>query len=584
MLPLRNVLTLALLSCSFATLSQSKPQEIELLHADRFTVNKHTPKGAHKLVGNVRLKHQNALMFCDSALLFDNNSVQANGRVRIIESDSLTLNGDSLFYDGNTKIARFRSNVTIDNRSSLLKTNFLDYNRETSTGTYYNGGEIDSRKEKIHLTSEKGIYFSKSKLFHYKTNVVMVHPDYTIRTDTMHYSSDLEKTWFFGPTDIEFDNRKIYCEFGWFDQLKDRANFIRNARILTSGQIMMADTIDYDQKEQIGISKCNVVLIDTGQKFEVNGDYAVYHEKDSLSYVTDHMLMKQDMDGDTFFLVADTLFSYMDTASKQRIVKTYHGTRFYKLDMQGQCDSLIYKTKDSLIYMFKDPILWSDANQITADSIILTLKNSTIDKMYMNKNAFIIAHEDSIFYNQIKGFDMVGFFKDSELFKVDVHGNGQTIYYPREEDQSLIGVNETKCSNMTIHIDSNQIKKISFYDRPSAKLTPSDDMPSDGLKLDNFDWRADERPASVSDLIYSTSSPYVKPEPKQKAIKAPSQQQNPTVEKPASVESKPIENTMDLDEVEEPKVEPTVQPNPEVQKKKESKFSKGKAEATSEPD
>jgi lipopolysaccharide export system protein LptA len=571
---------------SLGTFAQSKAREIELLHADKFTVDKTTPKGANKLKGNVRLQHQNALMFCDSALLYDNNSVQAKGHVRIVESDSLTLKGDSLFYDGNTKIAQFRGNVIIDNRTSILKTNFLDYNRETNVGTYFNGGEIDSRKEKIHLTSKRGSYFSDSKVFHYKTDVVMVHPDYTIRTDTMHYSSDLEKTWFFGPTDIEFDNRKIYCEFGWFDQLKDRANFIRNAKILSSGQIMMADTIDYDQKAQIGISKCNVLLIDTGQKFEVSGDYAVYFEKDSLSYVTKHMLMKQDMSGDTFFLVADTLFSFMDSASKQRIIKTYHGTRFFKSDMQGQCDSLIYLTKDSLIHMFKDPILWSEENQITADSIRLTMKNSTIDQMYMDKNAFIIAHEESIFFNQIKGFNMVGYFKNSDLYKVDVHGNGQTIYYPREEDQSLIGVNETKCSDMTIRIDSSQIKKISFYDRPSAKLTPSDDMPKEGLKLDNFDWRADERPASVSDLIYDTSSPYIKPEPKKaiaNTIETPVKEALPSPKTEGETE---VEKT-ELEEVPGEIVTPISQEKPPVEngvpKQKGSKLSGGKKDATKEP-
>jgi lipopolysaccharide export system protein LptA len=458
------------------------------------------------LKGHVRLKHQEALMFCDSALLFDNNSLKAEGNVKIIENDSLTLTGDSLFYNGDSKLAKFRSNVVIDNGSSILKTDFLDYDRENNVGVYYQGGEIDSKQEQVHLTSQRGKYFSEQKMFVYKTDVVMKHPDYTIYTDTMHYSSDLEKTWFYGPTNIEFDDRNIYCEYGWFDQLKDRANFIRNAEILSSGQILRADTIDYDQKNQVGISKCNVVLIDTSQRFEVNGDNAIYYEADSVSYIWDNMIMKQDMDGDTFFLVADTLHSYLDS-NHNRIIQTHYNTRFFKTDMQGRCDSLIYLTKDSVIHMYYDPILWSEENQITADSIYITMKDGTMDKMYMNKNAFIIAYEDSIFYNQIKGIRMEGIFKNSELDKVKVFGNGQTIYYPREEDQSLIGVNETKCTNMTINIDSSQIKKISFYDRPTAKLTPTDEMPTNGMQLDGFNWRENERPNSVIDLILGSKSP-----------------------------------------------------------------------------
>jgi lipopolysaccharide export system protein LptA len=480
---------------------KEKSTEIELIHADKLTVDKSTPKGASKLKGNVQLQHQKAQMFCDSALLFDNNSVKAYGHVKIIEGDSLTLLGDSLFYDGNTRVAKVRGKVKVDNKASVLTTSFLDYDRDAQVGHYYRGGVIDSRKEKVHLTSDIGYYYSAAKRFHYKRNVVMTHPDYVIKTDTMQYAPEMEKTWFFGPTWITSEDRTIYCEYGWFDQLKDQARFIHKARIETTSQILKGDTIEYDQAQKIGISKCNVSMIDTAEKFEVIGDFARYEEIDSTTFVTRNMMLMQDMEGDTFYLTADTLFSYPDTAGK-RIIKTYHDTRFYKSDMQGACDSLLYLTKDSIIYMYNDPILWSDDNQITADSIHMTLKHGVIHRMHMNQNAFIISHEDSVYYNQIKGRRMLGYFKDEALHKVDVFQDGETIYYPREDDGSMIGVNETSCKNMTIRIDSNTIQKITFYDQPVAKLTPSDDMPAGGLLLEGFQYRVDERPASAQDLLF----------------------------------------------------------------------------------
>ena len=280
----RLSITLVLSLSFFVGLGQEKAEkakkkraEIELIHADRFTVDKTTPKGASKLKGDVQLRHQDAMMYCDSAFLYEkDNSLDAFGHVRIVEGDSLHLSGDSLFYDGNTRIAKIRGKVRIDNGASLLTTYFLDYYRDTEMGHYYGGGEIDSKKEKIHLTSDIGYYYSKTKVFHYKRNVVMTHPDYTIVTDTMQYAPDLEKTWFFGPTTITSEDRKIYCEFGWFDQLADEAVFIDNARIETESQIMMGDTIEYDEAKKIGISKCNVVMIDTNEKFEVTGEYAEF--------------------------------------------------------------------------------------------------------------------------------------------------------------------------------------------------------------------------------------------------------------------------------------------------------------------
>ncbi|GAB4385368.1 MAG: OstA-like protein [Salibacteraceae bacterium] len=483
-------------------------QQIELLHADRLFVGKNTPPGANALTGHVRLKHQNALMYCDSALLFKNNTLKAFGNVRIVENDSLTVSSDSLVYDGNKRRAKLRGDVTIDNKTSILKTRYLDYDRNTGVAHYFHGGEIDSKKEKIHLTSRSGYYYASAKLFHFKKMVVLVHSDYTIYTDTMHYSTGLEKTWFFGPTRIEFDNRTIFCERGWFDQLADKSVFIKNARIVSGHQTLSGDTIQYDEREQIGIAHCNVNLADSNEKFEVQGDFAWYNEKDSLSFVTENLLLKQDLAGNTFYLVADTLFSLYDTTSgkKQRIVKTYYNCRFYKSDLQGKCDSLVFYTNDSIIQLYRNPVMWTDENQITADSLWLTLKNGTIDKMYMRRNAFIISKEDSVLFNQIKGSNMVGIFNNSRLTKVRVLGNGETVYYPREEDGALIGVNETRCSHMTILVDSNTIKRIHFYDKPTALLTPSDDMPPTGVRLDGFVLRFDERPWSVTDLVSGTST------------------------------------------------------------------------------
>jgi lipopolysaccharide export system protein LptA len=480
--------------------AKQKPKEIELLHADRFTRDKTTPDGASKLIGDVQLKHEEVLMYCDSAYLYENNSLDAFGNVKIVDGDSLTMTGDSLFYSGDERLAKVRGDVVIDNKASILRTPFLDYYRETSMAHYYGGGEIDSKKEGIHLVSKSGYYFSDAQLFHFKGDVVMTHPDYVIKTDTMHYAPNREKTWFFGPTDIDSDGKHIYCEYGWFDQLSDKAQFVKNARVDASGQSLMGDTINRDQAAEIGIARCNVVLIDTNEKFEVHGDHAIYHEKDSTSLVTENMMLLQDMDGDTFFLVADTLYSLLDTAG-ERLIRTYHNNRFFKADMQGACDSLLYHTSDSVIYLFTDPILWSDENQITADSIRITMKNQVIDKMYMDQNAFIIAKEDSIYFNQIKGRNMIGHFIEDELRIVEVFGNGETVYYPREEDNTLIGVNETQCAQMKIRIDSNQINKISFYDKPTAVLTPSDDMAPTGLRLEDFNWRITERPLSKEDLF-----------------------------------------------------------------------------------
>lgn len=505
----RSLAMAVLALCSTAGWAQTDTAEIELLHADRLLVNKHTPAGATKLVGAVRLSHQKALLFCDSALLFDNNSLSAQGNVRIEEGDSLTLWADSLRYDGQTQVAKLRGRVKIDNGSSTLTTPTLDYYRLRGYGSYHNGGEIISRAEGIKLVSEHGYYYTQSKLFHYKTNVVLTHPDYTIATDTMHYQSETEKTWFFGPTRINYNARDIYCETGWFDQLKGLATFMGNAEIKSGGQILRADTIVYNENGQQGRALCNVEVIDTAEKMEIWGDEALYDERDSSSKVWGHVLMAQDLGSDTMRLVADTLASLTDSCG-YRQVHCYHNVRFMHAEIQGVCDSMVYYNFDSLTVLHGNPLLWSDDNELSADTLKMVMRRGELHQLLMRQKAFIASADYSVLFNQISGNNMVGQFVKQNLKTVKVVGNGQTIYHPREDGGKLIGMNETRCASMRISIDSNKMERIAFYDRPEATLTPSDDMPDGGKKLDGFKWNPSLRPWSLDDLLSNSSTPPVR--------------------------------------------------------------------------
>ncbi|MEM9024976.1 MAG: hypothetical protein AAGB22_14620, partial [Bacteroidota bacterium] len=94
-----------------------------------------------------------------------------------------------------------------------------------------------------------------------------------------------------------------------------------------------------------------------------------------------------------------------------------------------------------------------------------------------------------------------GHFVNSDLHKVDVNGNGQTIYFTREEDRTLIGVNKTVCSDMIIWVDSNQVKRIKLIRDPQATLTPWSKSNPKELLLPDFRWRGKIRPQKREDIF-----------------------------------------------------------------------------------
>jgi hypothetical protein len=136
-----------------------------------------------------------------------------------------------------------------------------------------------------------------------------------------------------------------------------------------------------------------------------------------------------------------------------------------------------------------------------ADFIQLYSGTDGIEFLEFDNNAFISSLVDSGKYNQIKGKDMWGYFQNNDLHKIKVQGNGQTIYYPKNDNGSIIGVNKADCSDMWIYVSDNNIDKISFLTKPAATLFPLKDVSKEDLMLKGFEWNGNQRPLNKQDIF-----------------------------------------------------------------------------------
>jgi lipopolysaccharide export system protein LptA len=507
-----------LIVISFSAVAQ-KTTKIEILNANTLEFEERDGENVKRLIGDVRLKHDDALMFCDSAYIYSaNNTMDAYGNVRINQGDSLRMFGDSLKYNGNTKVAVLRGDIRLINNDVTLTTNFLDYNRTDNVAYYYGGGKMVNQKENNTLTSEQGYYYSNGEAFYFKENVVLVNPEYTIEADTLNYNSASEIVNFLGPTTIKSKDNFIYTERGWYNTVSDKSKFYENAYLYSEQKQIEGDTLYYDRQLGFGEIICNGTITDTVENIILKGDVAHLFELKDSAMITQEALLMQLFDDDTLYMHADTfkissLFVPRDSVLSDTInaslgdtvrnLFAYNHVKFYKKDMQGKADSVVYNFSDSTINFYDDPVIWSLENQITADFIYLVMAKGDIDKMYMNDRAFIISKVDSISdrFNQIKGKNMIGQFADNELRKINVFQNSETIYYPIDDDGKYIGVNRLSGSNMLVLLKAKEIETITFIKSPEGELSPLKDVSEKDTILKGFNWRNEERPADMFDVF-----------------------------------------------------------------------------------
>lgn len=479
---------------------------IDLKNADEDSIEKDSAgKEMHRLLGNVLFFHNNITLSCDSAHYFPElKQIIAFEKVHIEQGDTLDLYSDYLFYNGKNEMALAKGNVELIDKETHLYTDTINYDVKNKIARYDDRGRMTNADNT--LTSIVGVYYVSESLFHFKDSVKIVNPDYVMTADTMDYNTNTEISYFTGPTELVGDSIYLYCEKGWYDTKNDVTNIWRNAVIDNRKQIVHGDSLFFDNVSGYGQSFGNVVIQDTTNDIVVQGEYAWYYKAPEQFLVTDRAMFIQVSKKDSLFLHADTINSITVADSSSlayRLMKAFHGCRIYSKGLQAKCDSLSYSFKDSVIRMYTLPVLWSEENQLTADSMAVFSKNQQTDRLELYTTAFVTSQIDSIRFNQIKGRSLTGYFEKNELYKIDVRGNGESIYY-LIDGEDLAGINQSKCVNIEVYLEDGKISEIYEHQEPEGNIDPPEPKIPKMLRLPGFSWLDGLRPKDKNDIFRKT--------------------------------------------------------------------------------
>ena len=481
-----------------------------LEHSETLTFDKITNPDMQVLKGNVRFRHDNVLLYCDSAYFFEKaNSLNAFGHVRIVQGDTLFVYGDKLYYDGNTKLARMRYNVRMVNRKTTLVTDSLNYDRLANLSYYYTGGKITDQLNQ--LTSLWGQYSPSTNDALFKNKVHLKNKNFILDSDTLKYNTRTHIANIVGSTHILYnDEADIYSTRGWYNTFTDRSMLLDRSIVKhKDGKTLTGDTIFYDKKLQYGEGFTHVIMNDTVQKSTLYGEYCYYNDLTKKGLATDSAMLVDWSGKDSMFIHADTLLTSKD--SIYNVARGFYHVRLFRNDIQGICDSLTYSARDSIMNMNGDPILWSDNNQLSGEFIQAFTKNKKIDHILIQRLAIAIQHEDSLFYNQLSGKEIIAYLDSGQLKVVKVNGNAETIYYPRDDkDSTLIGLNKTQSSFVVMHFKNKKIQRVLMTSASTGTMYPIFQLTGSDLYLKNFFWLDDQRPKSKLDL-FKVFPKYVRP-------------------------------------------------------------------------
>ena len=191
-------------------------------------------------------------------------------------------------------------------------------------------------------------------------------------------------------------------------------------------------------------------------------------------------------------------------STKVGFLTCVHNVKVFRQDMQVLCDSLVYSELDSIARFYIDPIVWNDGNrQYTSDSLFVLPKEGGLDRASLLSNAFIITQEDSTYFDQIKGAEVMAYFDTtSALRRFDALGGANALFYLVEND-ALATVNKVESKMLTATLKDGEVERVYYFEEPKNNAYPIVQLPPDEHRMKGFDWKPDLRPADrydVSDL------------------------------------------------------------------------------------
>ncbi len=511
---MKKLLFFVIIFISISGFSQTK--KIKILKADNTFTDPRFPDATIS-IGNVFIEHEGATLRCDKAYIYQEKKlIKSMGNVVINQGDTIVQTSKYADYDGMTKIATSWGNVVLKDDVMTLQTDTLKFDRETQQLYYKSGGTITDATNV--LKSRIGDYYLRTKKFQAFTNVVVTNKESKVVSNHLDYYTNTGIADLLGPSTITSKQNSIYTEKGHHNSRTNISHFLKNSKIFYNDRTIEGDSLYYNKNIEFASATGNIIVIDTTNKSIIKGGYAEYFKLKDSVFITKKAVAISLIEKDSVFIHGDKLM--VTGKVEDRIVKAFNHVKFFKSDLQGKCDSLVTYERTGLTELLRNPVMWTQGNQITGDTIhlISNPKTEQLDSLIILNNAFMVQ-KDSAGFSQLKGKFMYGRFINNALKSLNVVGNSEVVFYVRNDLQELIGITRMKSSkNIFITLANNEIEIIDFIDKPEGKTYPPSKLPENEKILKGFIWREKERPLNKEGIFIYDDLEAKELEPKEKVI------------------------------------------------------------------
>ncbi|MGB0883400.1 MAG: OstA-like protein [Flavobacteriales bacterium] len=485
-------LNVFVLCCAFAWLlpmqTQAQSSQIKLIWAKQTEGLKAKDNYAHRLTGDVHLRHDSTDLYCDSAWLYLNdNRFEAFGNVLLKKGDSVELECQYLSYGGNQHLAKAKHQVYLKKDTVRLYSDEMHYHIKEKWASYQNGGRVINDLDT--LSSQDAMFDFQTHQIVFKHQVEIRNADLRSTSEYLDYNTKSKNIQLRDDVRIYTDSSTIFL---------DRAKHIHyNKEIRGSGNIhaqhqhytLFSDSVLMHTQDSTLWAWGNIHFIDSIDRLELKAQQAILEKQKQYNFFSDSVFLRQIERPDTFYCFADTMELWgnndlLNLEARSRV-------RLWREALSLSCSFLKFDESKQHIKTQNKPLMWLGEQQIVADSALIKLKSNTLDSAFFDGDVFLMMPEDDTLdlFSQVKGQHIAIDIDSNALSTVLVDANVEVLYCMFEEEK-FTGINRLDGAKLKLFLHKNEISRLVYLLNIEGKMRPSQDITKKNRFLSQFkDWR-----------------------------------------------------------------------------------------------
>jgi lipopolysaccharide export system protein LptA len=446
------------------TSASSKKTRINILGASIIERNPEISE-ASRLIGNVKLSVDDAILTCDSAYRFDDGRFEVFSNVIIKQEPNTVLTAEYGILKPDLGIVDINGGVVFNHEALSISCPSLIYILDSKHVSYSERANITDGNR--NLSSDLGVYSSKTDRLYAGGDVVITELKDTIISDSLSLDRNDKTLRLYKKSHLEINGAFIHCERGQFNASTGKGWFSGDASVMDHQGLLAGDSIIINRNNNEGVAWGNVMISDSTRSMNVSGSYASRTENfDLVTGVFDNLVQIVNIEG------ADTLrMNTLKLERREEMLFASGEVVFQQDAFSGNGDSLSWDRNKDQMWLLGNPVVWSKEDEMTGDTVRMNLKDNKPLSMQLIGNAHVLSPSNDSLDHVISGRDLFALFTNGKLTSVNVIGNGFVRYYSID-DLEDVNLNTATCSQIQMLFAEGKVSRITLLGLPDGQFTP----------------------------------------------------------------------------------------------------------------